>query len=562
MDGLTRDKAKAIALAAARLRAKHEYVQPDPPEGVRIHTEGRAIATPEDERAYNIEMEANRRAENMSGGIAQAISPAAQGASFGFMDEAVAGAAAPIQALRTGNSVADEYAIGRDALRGLLNREREENPVRSTVTEIAGALPLALTGVGAGGRVVQGASKVAPVAKTVTAPFNAVANAARNGSMLTRAGAGATIGAAQGATYGFGSGEGGFDERADSASTGAILGAAGGVAAPVIGKGVQKGASVIANRAANKATVAAAPTIDDLAARSDALFRRADDMGVVVRPESYQRLAGQLRNMASSAGVDPGVTPASNAALGRVLQEADAGVPLSLQKLNTVRAVIQNAAGANDPNERRIASMMLEQVDGFIDDLTPDQLVSNTANDVGPVLREARSLWGRMRRTQMVDEATEKAARRAASTGSGGNVNNAIRQNLRAILDNPTKRRGFSDVELQAMEDVVRGTPSQNALRLIGKLSPQGNGLMLAANLGAAAIDPITLGGTAVATGAKALADRGTQQSTNLARALVASGGNRVVPASTATRGKLAELLLQRNAPVTGQLTQAYERTR
>lgn len=538
MDGLTREKAKAIALAAARLRAKAEYVQPEPPEGVRVHSEGQALHTPEQRHSHALEMEAERRADNMSGGVAQAISPAAQGASFGFMDELVAGAAAPIQALRTGNSVSDEYAIGRDALRGLLNREREEHPVRSTVTEVAGAVPAAFTGVGALGRAAQG------------------------GSMLARTGAGATIGAVQGATYGFGSGEGGFDERAKSAGTGAALGAAGGFAAPVIGKGVQRGAGAIANRAANKATVATAPTVDDLAAKSTALFQQADNMGVVVKSAPYQNFAANLQTTIAREGVDAQVTPSSAAALNRVVSEAASGQPVTLQQIDTVRRVVQNAAGSTDPNERRLASMMLGQIDDFIDNLAPNDLASGASADVGPVLRQARNLWGRMRRTQMIDEATEKAVRRADSTGSGGNTNNAIRQNLRAILDNPNKRRGFSDVELGAMEDVVRGTPSQNALRLLGKLSPQGNGLMLAANFGAAAFDPMMLTGTAVATGAKALADRGTQQSANLARALVASGGRGVVPASTATRGKLAELLLQRNAPVTNQFVPAYERSR
>lgn len=455
-------------------------------------------------------------------GIARA---ALQGVTFGGGDELAAGLKAAVNPSNF-NKVYDQ-TLNRARTRA--DQFREESPVTSTVAEIGGALPTALFPMGALGRAAQG------------------------GSAATRALAGGAIGAGQGATYGFNSGEDGFENRATDAVTGAAIGGFLGASAPVVAGGVQRLANTLPNSRATQATIAAAPSVDDLANRSRALFQQADDLGVMVKPAAYQTFARDLADTVAKEGIDAQVTPASSGALARVMQEAQSGAPLSLQSLNTVRRVAQNAAGSVDPNERRIASIMIDKMDDFVDNLTPAALESGDAGVVGPVLKEARSLWGKLRRTQMVDGAVSRAERRAASTGSGGNVNNAIRQNLRSILDSPTKSRGFSSAELKAMEDVVRGTPSQNALRLAGKLSPQGNGLSLILNLGAAgASGGATIPLTAAGMGAKMLADKGTQNSTRLARALVARGGNAVQPQLGTQSGRLAQLLAQRNTALTG----------
>ena len=62
------------------------------------------------------------------------------------------------------------------------------------------------------------------------------------------------------------------------------------------------------------------------------------------------------------------------------------------------------------------------------------------------------------------------------------------------------------------MEALIRGDITENVLRRIGKLSPSGNGLMLALNIGAIAADPLMAIGTAVGAGAKALSDSSGQR--------------------------------------------------
>lgn len=78
----------------------------------------------------------------------------------------------------------------------------------------------------------------------------------------------------------------------------------------------------------------------------------------------------------------------------------------------------------------------------------------------------------RIKKSEQIAEALMKGERRAATSGTGGNEVNAIRQNIRAILDSPKKRAGYTADELEAMEKIARGSAATNTLRGLGKLSP------------------------------------------------------------------------------------------
>lgn len=462
-----------------------------------------------------------------------------QGLTFGAGDEITAGGVAALRALG-GNNFGETYDKVLSHERGNMERFREQAPVASTVAEIGGALPTAMVPLGALGRAAQG------------------------GSLATRALAGGAIGAGQGGLYGFNAGEGGFDERLDDAAIGATIGGGiGGVAAPAIGAGVRSASNALARTNAGKATIAAAPSLDDLASRASALFKQADDMGVVVKPEAYRSFADDVAALAAKEGIDAQVTPSSAGALSRILSEADSGQPLSLQTLNTVRRVAQNAAGSNDPNERRIASLMIDKLDDFIDDLTPDKMVGTATGEPGPILREARNLWSRMRRGEMLQEAEYRAGNQASG------VENGIRTQFRSILNSPTKRRGMTQEEIAALERVVQGTPLSNTLKRVGRMSfgtGQQSGFLggsvgSAAGAGAGSVVGGPVGaavGAAIPPAIGYAAQRGAQgiaaRNNRLAQALIANGGLEPVRLNQ-NAGRLAQLLAQRNAAIAGPLS-------
>lgn len=148
--------------------------------------------------------------------------------------------------------------------------------------------------------------------------------------------------------------------------------------------------------------------------------------------------------------------------------------------------------------------------------------VENSRAHGGDILRHARDLNTRVRKVESVNDAVESAQRRAGSTGSGGNVDNAIRQNLRRVLEDTGN---LSPAERAALEDIVMGSKGQNVLRQLGKLSPQGNGLMTALSIGGAAANPLLAIPTMVGAVSKTAADGITRGKVQNLVQLMAQGG-------------------------------------
>lgn len=353
------------------------------------------------------------------------------------------------------------------------------------------------------------------------------------GAIAIPAGAARTVpaaigqGALMGGAYGFGSGEGGAEERAVNAGYGAAVGGiAGGV--------VRGAANAIGNRAA-KATI---PSNEELRTAATRAFNQADAAGVVIRPEGIQRLAGDITRELAEFGYDPALQPGVATIVNRLNSVSDQNV--TLKGMDVIRRVANNVAGIRDnPSQQAIANRIIGRIDDFIDTLPDDQVLVGNAERGSAALREARQLWGRARRSEAVDQAVERADLRASSTGSGGNVDNATRQNVRRMVENP---RGMSAAEREAAEAVVRGTTGQNALRLVGKLSPQGNGLMAALGVGGAMTNPIFGIPSLMGLGAKALADRRTMANVARLSELTRSGGQ--TASDLATLARLGEIAI------------------
>lgn len=175
---------------------------------------------------------ANEREQPKMSGLSASNVGMSQGLTFGFGDELMAGALAPVEAVvggiqGKGFSLSDAYNRNLERERAMISQARESAPVATGIGELAGGL---MTG-----------GKLAGAGATL------VGRTAGQG-LATRAAAGAAEGAAYGGLYGFGAGEGGASERLGDAAGGAIAGGIVGGAIPVVGAGVQKTLTPVARR--------------------------------------------------------------------------------------------------------------------------------------------------------------------------------------------------------------------------------------------------------------------------------------------------------------------------
>ncbi len=137
------------------------------------------------------------------------------------------------------------------------------------------------------------------------------------------------------------------------------------------------------------------------------------------------------------------------------------GQPVPLGVLKQVREQIGSAAGSNEPQVRRIAGQLLNGIDGFVTHVDPAQS-QLPPGQVGPMWQEARRLWRTAATIDDVGYAMSKAERRAASTNSGQNTENAIRQNIRGVVDKAEKPRRYNPT---ATPSSRRPTASSKARR-------------------------------------------------------------------------------------------------
>lgn len=247
---------------------------------------------------------------------------------------------------------------------------------------------------------------------------------------------------------------------------------------------VKRGSRVSVMKQADDLLNEATPSQEMLKQTAGALYKDIDNMGAKVRPKAFKKMAEKIDSDAQEMGIDPDITPSAWAALNRIKAEADSGLPVTTSELEKLRKIVSNAAGKMDESKGAIAFEMRATMDNFLDNAGETVLESaESTAEIGAKYKKARELWGRYRRSELIDEAFYKAQNQASG------FENGIRIYLRQIIQNPKTRKQFKGDELKAMEQVVRGGKVENLLKRLGRFSP-GEG-QATSMLGA------TVGGTA-----------------------------------------------------------------
>lgn len=412
----------------------------------------------------------------------------------------------------------DAYSGALSFNRGTFKEAQDRSPVAHTLGQVAG-------GINTAGALAKGGI-------TLLNPANPTM-----GNMAAR---GAGEGALYSGIYGFGEGEGVADRLNKGrwgAATGALIG---GLAGAVTGK--------FAQRAAEKTV----PTSAQKAAESQALYKFADDAGLVLKPDRYAQVVDDMFTNIASKGFDHQMHPDAARAIAR-LQELK-GQPLTLQTLETMRQVIGSAAQSNKPQERMIAKVMQNQLDDYVRGITQaDVIVQNPAvksEDAVKALFQARDNWATKTKSERIARLIGRAEIRAGQYSQSG-MDNALRTEFRQLAMNDAKMRTFTPAEQDAIRQVAMGTATENALRLVGKLAPRGPVSFLA-NASTGVASPIMPFVTAAAGElGKRSAAAMTQRNANLVGLLIRSGGK--IPQGQITQAQklIIDALISGQRPLT-----------
>lgn len=374
----------------------------------------------------------------------------------------------------------DEFAAGVGSVLGrgsyddnLAHRQeqarlyQEQFPVDALAADLA---PMAVPGLGAAKFVMQGATRGAQLARS------------------------AAVGAAGGATYGAMEGDEREGGRAAGARNGLIAGAAFGFALPAAA-GTLQGLPRAVGRLARVAQER--PSVQVLQSLKTAAYTAAQQAGHTFSPQELGGLVNNVRSMFGARHYVASEDTAARAAL-RTL-EVNANRPLTLSELDTIRQSLwtRYQSAKNQP-------MILDAIHAI------DSLVDNQAG-ASALMQTAREANRVFRNSQLLDDAMTRATDQTASTGTGGNILNKMRQAVTSIINDPDRARFFNESEIAVMRGFVRGTVPENTLRQLGRLAPNGNGLMMALHvtggvLSQGATLPVMVGGAAAKAAADGLA--------------------------------------------------------
>lgn len=454
--------------------------------------------------SFNPSAEADAAEKLLGTGTFSDMSNSGMAKAIPFADEIVSAANSPFRAAREwwqGEGFDIPRAYGRNqAVEAELQKRREDrSPVASTVGAIAGGLGAAAPLAAGGASFLNGAKP----------------------TIASMAGRGAAEGAAYGAVYGAGEGKG-LTERGYNALSGGV---AGGVTGGLVG--------AAGGALAGRGSRAAAPSVDDLRAAGQAAYQQADQAGVIFTPDAVNRLKMDVGKKLVGIGYDPALQPGAAAVVKRI--DDLAGQNVTLTGLDSLRKVASNGFIPGNKSNNKAISDIISSIDDLVTSPTASEVLAGDAQAASGALKTARDMWSRLSKAEQISNAVERAELRAASTGSGGNADNATRQNLRRILEKP---RGFNEAERAALEKAVKGSPAQNALRLAGKLSPSGNGLMAALGIGGTMVNPLVGVASLGGMGAKTAADAMTKGNVAVLDALIRNGGK--VPQKAVTPLTLA----------------------
>lgn len=378
----------------------------------------------------------------------------------------------------------------------------------------------------------------------------------REGVLAATTGAGGELGGAGGEVAG--EQIGGMIGGEEGAERGAEIGRAAGqmagsFAAPIAGAVTKEALDSVRSRAARRLLSQSAPTIDNLKQASREVYREIDDLGATVNSNRVTRLSNELSQSVRKEGFNRRIHPKVAAAL-REFEQVE-GTDQALSNIDTLRRVAGSAAQSIEPDEARLGRLMVDKVDDFLENLGPNAFVGGNKTKVGPLYRDARQMWRRAKKAEIVEEAMGKARNQASG------FENGLRTQFRSILNNKRVRRNFNEDELAAMRRVVQGGSMENLTKAIGKFgfSEDQAVRMLMPSLGVAG--GAAVGGPAGAVAvplvgqvSRSLSQKLTRNNAQLVDEIVRAGSSgrdvarayvRSVPRGERSAEELAELLLR-----------------
>lgn len=226
-------------------------------------------------------------------------------------------------------------------------------------------------------------------------------------------------------------------------------------------------AKIAEGRAVAQAAKSASPALDtlksDTSAGYDALT--AGNVATPLAPGKLDAIADDLRDTLNRKGIRPSNAAGIHNAVNEIATPATAGAP-DVADLVAARQSIKNLLG--DPSTNKAGAFIaLGKLDKEIEAASPGTMGQ---------LNELDKNWSAVKANEALDKKVARADLRAAGADSGMNLGNKIRQKVADYLVS-NDARYLSQENRADLEKIVRGTWTQNGMRLLSNMMGGGGGI-------------------------------------------------------------------------------------
>lgn len=205
----------------------------------------------------------------------------------------------------------------------------------------------------------------------------------------------------------------------------------------------------------------AAPSAERLKAEANKIYTKIDDLGVNIESNAYKTFADDVAKTMDKMGVDEIISPKANRAMNRVLKLSGENVKVS--EIEKLRKIAGDAAKSVEGSDKALGSELIRKVDSFIETLKPSQVVGGNPKDVGNLLKSARDMWSRTKKSDTVSDMVNVAENYQSGFESG------LRNQATNLLRSKKKLKGFTPDEIKAIQKISRGGGVENTAKFLSK---------------------------------------------------------------------------------------------
>lgn len=223
--------------------------------------------------------------------------------------------------------------------------------------------------------------------------------------------------------------------------------------------GALLGGGALGIKNAKKGLLEKAPSEASVAQAKNTAYRALENAGIKYDADGYGQFASELANKLQQDGLDPILHPLSSRALQRVV--AEIGDSPTFTKMETLRKIAGDVLNSKDAAERRMASVIMRELDNFSEN---SALISNgsvPAGQVKALADRARELARRSIITRDLKEMDRKSGWYVSGEESG------MRNQLASYGRGPKGKR-LTPEEKEAFQKAMRREGVQGLLTTAG----------------------------------------------------------------------------------------------